>query len=106
MRRHAFALLCVTTAISACAHGRQPLTRGNEAIARPLEVYHDLGMMTGSADFPVVARLATFAGPADSSWLMIGMSMPNSAVRFQRDPNGFAAQYRVTLVVLRDTQQV
>jgi GWxTD domain-containing protein len=34
------------------------------------------------------------------------MSMPNTALRFQRDETGFNAEYRVTSVVMRDTQQV
>jgi hypothetical protein len=38
--------------------------------------------MTGSAQFPAVASLATLAGPGDSTYVLLGMSMPNTALRF------------------------
>ncbi|HEX6559027.1 MAG TPA: hypothetical protein VF021_06175, partial [Longimicrobiales bacterium] len=108
MRRVPMALPLAACVLAACAgSGRSPgRTGAAAAIARPLDVYQDVGMLAGSADFPVVARVATLAGPADSTYLIVSMSMPSSALRFQRDPNGFTAQYHVNAVLLRDSQQV
>lgn len=70
--------------------------------ARPLEIYRDLDLITGSTDFPAVAALSTIAGPADSTFLLLGLSLPTSSLRFQRDGRGFAAHYMVSLQADRD----
>lgn len=108
MRRLPLIVALISASVTACGRGRgaDPNPRGSETIARPLEVYQQLGMLAGPADFPAVARMATLDGPGDSTFLLVTMSMPNSAVRFQRTDTGFAADYRVGIVVLRDTQQV
>ncbi len=73
---------------------------------RPLELYRDLGLITGTADFAAVASITTLAGPADSTYLLLGLSMPTSALRFQREETGFVARYVVTLRAVRDSQRV
>jgi GWxTD domain-containing protein len=73
--------------------------------ARPLEIYRELDLITGSADFPAVATLTSIAGPADSTLLLFGLSLPTSALRFQRDEEGFAAHYMVSLRAVRDGQR-
>jgi GWxTD domain-containing protein len=94
------ALIPVVTAagVGACgargggADGPRP---AGEAFSRPLEIYRDLGFMTGPGQFPAVASFATLAGPADSTFVLMAMSLPNSSLRFQRDGNGFFAEYRI-----------
>lgn len=98
-------IFCATTSCGHNSGGRDANPR-NETIARPLEVYQQLGMLAGPSDFAAVAHTATLDGPGDSTFLLVSMSMPNSAVRFQRTTAGFAADYRVGVVVLRDTTQV
>lgn len=71
-----------------------------DAFSRPLDIYRDLGFMTGPGQFPVVASFATVAGPADSTYVMLAMSLPNSSLRFQRDDTGFFAEYRVEIVFM------
>jgi GWxTD domain-containing protein len=71
-----------------------------EPFSRPLEIYRDLGFMTGSGQFPAVASFATIAGPADSSYVLLGLSIPNSALRFQREGTGFFAEYNVQVAFL------
>jgi GWxTD domain-containing protein len=66
----------------------------------PLEVYRESGMLTGAVAFPAVAAFATLAGPADSTMLLVGLSLPNSALRFTREDAGFAAEYGVALELL------
>lgn len=56
--------------------------------------------MAGPAQFPVVASFKTMAGPADSAYVLLGLSIPNSALRFQRDSNGFFAEYVVNLTFM------
>jgi GWxTD domain-containing protein len=73
---------------------------------RPLEMYRQLGLMTGTDDFPAVASVAALAGPADSTLLLLGLSLPNAALRFQRDGRGFTAAYIVTARLVRDSQLV
>lgn len=72
----------------------------DEAFSRPLDIYRDLGFMTGPGQFPVVASFATMAGPADSTYVLLGMSLPNSALRFQRDEHGFFAEYRMDVTFM------
>jgi GWxTD domain-containing protein len=83
-----------------------PEPRTASEFPRPLEIYRRVGLMTGSEDFPGVASLATLAGPADSAQLILGLSLPNSVLRFTREGDAFAARYVVSLRVARDGQPV
>ncbi|MGH7466114.1 MAG: GWxTD domain-containing protein, partial [Longimicrobiales bacterium] len=58
--------------------------------------------MTGPGQFPVVASFATMAGPADSTYVLLSMSLPNSALRFQRDEHGFFAEYRMDVTFMNE----
>jgi len=96
------ALIAAAIALSGCgatgspvASGPRPVSSTEGAVARPLAVYEDLGLYAGSEDFPVVLSLSSFAGPPDSTYLLVGMSMPNRALRFRREDDGFAAEYEV-----------
>jgi GWxTD domain-containing protein len=95
---------------AACSHATQQngrtLAPRDQGVARPLEIYRALGVHAGTASFPEIASLATMAGPADSTYVMLEMSLPSNALRFQRGPGGFAADYAVSLVVLKDTVTV
>lgn len=76
--------------------GTEPARSGS-----PLEVYRESGMLTGAVAFPAVAAFAPLAGPADSTMLLIGLSLPNSALRFTREESAFAAEYGVAIELLR-----
>ncbi|MEX0893580.1 MAG: GWxTD domain-containing protein [Gemmatimonadota bacterium] len=93
----------------ACGGGTIERTLDAAAVgpaARPLAVYSRLGFLAGPAHFPVVASFATVAGPADSTYVLFAMSLPNSALRFQREERSFAARYEVSLVFRRDSVEV
>lgn len=75
-------------------------------VIRPLQVYQQLGLVTGPERFPAVASFSTMAGPGDSAYVVFGLSLPNSALRFQRDEAGFVARYDVQLIFSRDSQEV
>jgi GWxTD domain-containing protein len=83
-----------------------PAPRPADGIPRPLEVYRQVGLMTGPENFPAVASLAALAGPPDSTQLILGLSLPNSVLTFQRDADGFAARYVVSFRLTRDGQPV
>lgn len=84
------------------ASGSGPAVRFN----RPLEAYRELDRITGTADFPAVAGVATVVGPADSTILLFGLSLPAQVLRFQREETGFRASYVVGLRATRDGQLV
>jgi GWxTD domain-containing protein len=87
---------------SACSAGREGGdTQRRDTVARPLDIYRDLGFLTGTGQFPAVASFATMAGPADSTYVLFGLSIPNNALRFQRDATGFYAEYDVNIVFAR-----
>lgn len=84
----------------------QPSPRDRDPIGRPLETYQQIGLIAGPGHFPAVASLSTMAGPGDSAYVLFGLSLPNNALRFQRDGNGFMGEYTVTLTFARDSQVV
>ena len=86
------------------AGGPDPPGRGR--VGRPLETYQQLGLLAGPAHFPAVASFGTIGGPADSTYILLGVSLPSSALRFQREPAGFTAAYRVAATFLQDSQVV
>lgn len=75
-------------------------------LGRSADVYRALGLVVGAADFPAVGRWASFAGPADSTFLFFAMALPPAGLRFQREEDGFAAQYRVAITVSRGAQRI
>lgn len=95
-----FAFLAV---LAGC--GGTPAPSGPEPLdaARPLDTYRQLGFLAGPASFPAVGGFATLAGPGDSTWVVFGLSLPASALRFQREGEGFAATYHVGVTFERDS---
>jgi GWxTD domain-containing protein len=84
--------------------GPTPDDRG--PLAGPLQTYQQIGLVSGPGYFPAVASFSTLAGPADSTLVLFGLSLPNSALRFQRDLSGFVADYSVTLTFSTADSQV
>lgn len=102
-------LLVLAGTLAGCAGGgsgsqtRQPGPRRAEAVMRPLSIYEQLGMVAGTEEFPAVASFSTLAGPNDSTYVIFGLSLPNSALSFQRDgETGFVGRYGVSLVFSQD----
>jgi GWxTD domain-containing protein len=93
------ALAVLITAAAAAAATPAVLHRARRS-RRPLEIYRDLGFFTGTGQFPAVASISTLAGPADSTWVLFAMSVPNNALRFQRDAGGFHAEYRLDVMLM------
>lgn len=96
--------IVVSSCVALCAcGGREARTDVATPMPnRPLEAYAEQGLITGGEEFPAVAGFATVAGPADSTWVLFGMSLPTGALRFHRDGDGFSAGYSVRIRFTRD----
>ena len=70
-----------------------------ERTPNPLGAYRQLGYIVGDPGFAAVGRFAYLPGPADSVYVVFGLSLPNTALRFRRDPPGFIARYRVAVTI-------
>jgi GWxTD domain-containing protein len=58
-------------------------------------VYRRLGRLTAGDPLPFVADVAFLAGAGDSTVVLVGLSLENRNLAFQREGNGFQAHYRV-----------
>ena len=58
-------------------------------------VYQRLGRIVAGQPLPWVAAVATAAGPGDSTLVIVGISLENRALSFQKEDESFAAHYRV-----------
>jgi GWxTD domain-containing protein len=74
-------------------------TRAAERTPDPLQVYEEVGFLTGDERFAVVGRFVFAPGPADSSYAILALSLPNNALRFRRAPPGFVARYEIDVSV-------
>ncbi|UCC49679.1 MAG: GWxTD domain-containing protein [Gemmatimonadota bacterium] len=71
----------------------------SDRLPNPLGVYEQLGHLVGDRRFAAVGKFAYLPGPADSTYAVLALSLPNSALRFRREPPDFLARYRVAVVV-------
>ncbi len=76
----------------------QPNPEG-EQLFGPLRIYQRLDFLVGGSDFPAVGRFVFLPGPGDSTFAILALSLPNSALRFRRDGSGFVARYEVDVAV-------
>jgi GWxTD domain-containing protein len=78
--------------------GGRPQPSQGEALTQILDlnaVYRRLGRLTAGAPVPFVADMAFFGGPGDSTVAVVGVSLENRALSFQRDGDAFVARYHV-----------
>jgi GWxTD domain-containing protein len=59
--------------------------------------YQRLGRLAAGEPLPFVGTVAFAAGPVDSVITVLGLSLENRALAFQRDGNLFVARYRVSI---------
>lgn len=85
---------------AACASASGTAIVETENTGTLLDVYRESGMLAGGDAFPAVATLVSLAGPADSTLLLVGLSLPNRALRFVREGTGFLAEYGVALDIV------
>lgn len=70
-----------------------------EPLPNPLGVYRQLGCLVGNRRFAAVGKFVYLPGPADSTYAVLALSLPNNALRFHREPPVFLARYQVAVVV-------
>jgi GWxTD domain-containing protein len=64
--------------------------------------YQRLGRLAAAEPLPFVGTVAFAAGPADSVITVLGLSLENRALAFQREGNLFVARYRVSISFQRE----
>jgi GWxTD domain-containing protein len=64
--------------------------------------YQRLGRLAASEPLPFVGSVAFAAGSGDSVITVLGLSLENRALAFQRDGNLFVARYRVSISFQRE----
>ena len=57
-------------------------------------IYRRLGRMAASGAVPFIGNVVYAAGPGDSTLAMVGVSLENRALSFQREGGAFVAHYR------------
>jgi GWxTD domain-containing protein len=85
--------------------GTQSQPAASETLTRILnstQFYQKLGRLAAGDPLPFVGTVAFAAGPADSVIAIVGLSLENRALAFQREGNVFVARYRVTLSLQRE----
>jgi GWxTD domain-containing protein len=98
---HLSALLSLTAGCGPWGRaGSQPKPDHTSAVNQVLDpdaVYKRLGRITAGDPIPFVGSVAYLGGPADSTIVLVGLSLANTSLTFQRQGNEFVAQYRVAL---------
>jgi GWxTD domain-containing protein len=64
--------------------------------------YKRLGRLAAAEPLPFVGTVAFAAGPGDSVITVLGLSLENRALAFQREGNLFVARYRVSISFRRE----
>ena len=85
---------------------------GDEAQPAPTETltrifnttqfYQRLGRLAAAEPLPFVGTVAFAAGPSDSVIAVLGLSLENRSLSFQREGNVFVARYRVSIDFQRE----
>jgi GWxTD domain-containing protein len=106
-RRVVSAMLCIATlgcgSWSRVGSSGQP--SAEESLTRSLnttQFYQRLGRLAADDPLPFVGTVAFAAGSGDSVIGILGLSLENRALTFQREGNVFVARYRVSLSFRRE----
>ncbi len=84
--------------------GSEEQPRPSDTFARTInttQFYQRLGRLAAAEPLPFVGTVAFAAAPADSVIGVLGLSLENRALAFQREGNVFVARYRVSLAFER-----
>jgi GWxTD domain-containing protein len=91
-------------ALAACGswgrvgNGAPPKTGGTLTQILDLpSVYKRLGRLTAGQPLPFIADVAFFGGPGDSTIAVVGLSLENRDLAFQREGDAWVSRYRVQL---------
>jgi len=82
--------------------GRPAPTESLTRIFNTTQFYQRLGRLAAAEPLPFVGTVAFAAGPGDSVIAVLGLSLENRALSFQREGNVFVARYRVSIDFRRE----
>jgi GWxTD domain-containing protein len=107
MRRLALGLVMASLAAGCGGGAGQGRSSGNPApvpddmpaTASTTTLYRGVGRLASGDPLPFVGTLAFAAGTGDTALTMLGLSLDNRSLNFQREPNGYTAHYRVDIVI-------
>jgi GWxTD domain-containing protein len=109
MRRHVIAVLLGGTALVGCGNWKRVGSRDGPAPADQLtqlinvsSFYQRLGRLAAGDPLPFVGTVGFLAGAGDSVIAVLGLSLENRALAFQREGNLFVAHYRVSISFKRE----
>ncbi len=108
MRRFVICAVLCASALGCGSWGRvggggEPTpTESLTRVLNTTQFYQRLGRLAASDPLPFVGTVAFAAGPADSVIGILGLSLENRALAFQREGNVFVARYRVSLSFKRE----
>src|SRR5215207_7275106 len=83
-------------------NGAPTATETLTRVLNSTQFYQRLGRLAAPGPLPFVGTVAFAAGPADSVIGILGLSLENRALAFQREGNVFVARYRVSLSFKRE----
>ena len=112
MRRRTLIVALLAGTVLGCGNWKRV---GDEAQPAPSETltrifnttqfYQRLGRLAAAEPLPFIGTVAFAAGPADSTIAVLGLSLENRALSFQREGNVFVARYRVSIDFRREGAQ-
>jgi GWxTD domain-containing protein len=76
-----------------------PVPDDMPAAASTTTLYRGVGRLAAGDPLPFVGTLAFAAGVGDTALTVLGLSLDNRSLNFQREPTGYTAHYRVDIVI-------
>ena len=80
--------------------------RRSPALPDPVALYRRMGLLAEGGETPFVGSLAFFAGPTDSTTVLLTVALSNRSLAFSREGDRYRASYNVALEVRRGTEVV
>lgn len=79
--------------------GQQPVSETLTDLFDTYAFFQRIGRLSASGALPFVGDVAFAGGPNDSTVAIVGLSLQNRALGFQREGDGFVARYSVALTL-------
>jgi GWxTD domain-containing protein len=100
--------------LASCARPRaeQPIVAATssvdlQAFLDPIVIYHQMGLIATGSPLSFVGKIAYFAtSSADSTMMLVSVSIPNRALSFTREGDSYRALYEVHVVLSQGNSQV
>jgi GWxTD domain-containing protein len=80
-----------------------PVADDMPAAASTTSLYRGVGRLAAGDPLPFVGTLAFAAGVGDTALTVLGLSLDNRSLNFQREPSGYTAHYRVDITLRPET---